>query len=1100
MRDTVSCVLVTSSKAAKATLFTLLLLLGAVSASHPLASAGEIEAELLLTFKAGITNWDEVAAERNLQGWTFCAGRQCLPVCNWSGIECSPFHTHDSGNFVTALRLNCRSGCTVPLRGQLTPGLHRLQHLVYLYLDGNELSGPLPVEWGEPYSFPELLELNLNDNQLTGNMPDIWSVGPAFEMLGDLQLAGNRLSGPFPAGFAVTNTSFWSVMSFNFADNQMTGPLPSYVNGMITMSIVRLENNQFTGTLPPDWGSQGYYWNSSYNSTQALEYLTLHGNRLTGTLPLEWGAPGAFTVLKQLTLSDNVGLVGTLPAAWGASNDSLPLLEDFNVSRTGLSGRLPEWGPYPTSLRALTLDSNNFTGTIPASWTELANLQEVTLQPGNPDLCPVAPPGSYFYVCDATDILCIDTLPHDTAACAGAQPADSSGFPVVAVVVPVAVVVAMAALAAGVLWRRRRRRQAGDQYASSTKQGADLDPECGCVFDSGKQLPEDPTEDKDAVCTSSAPALLIGLGPSRSVELEDQPSCSTNDGSVGAQSAPVWLPAYQQNLQPDPSGVLLPQQPSRSTGSSRAQASARTSEDAALPGRSSACASSMELPVLQLSDWEILPDEIEILKRADGTDWQLGAGGFGTVYKAMRNGVQPVAVKVLGSVNSGLVLKSMTPSDFAHEISILRACRATNVLQFQGACFQENRTLLVTEYMEGGNLTHNLRSKKVDWYRKGKKIGLDVARALVYLHSRKILHLDIKSANVLLTRDGTAKVGDVGMAKIMAGDYVSGAVGTLAWSAPELLMGQRCGAKADVYSFGVVLWEICTGEVPVRGQLRDPIVPDECPAEVLTLIHACLSPDPADRPSSTALVERLLEASVVLPPADLLDLPSGSMSPASSSIGPNHTGSFGPSTTSTTVDAAAQAGSHRSSTDSQHQQQPGVGALPPALPGQPQALVPQQQDLASLAPQASRQRQYVTAGKSITFTATRSVSSRPPRPAPAAQPCSLEESLVSELAEELLSGEVVPGAASGSRQAAPPPPLPAQPSESSEAGSLEDAVGGLQRRLVLTSNTVCSSPFTRTGPTPGSSSGIATSAAAGPRPSPFTRPPLRAVAPDSTGP
>lgn len=118
------------------------------------------------------------------------------------------------------------------------------------------------------------------------------------------------------------------------------------------------------------------------------------------------------------------------------------------------------------------------------------------------------------------------------------------------------------------------------------------------------------------------------------------------------------------------------------------------------------------------------------------------------------------------------------------------------------------------------------------------QIGLDVARALVYLHSRKILHLDIKSANVLLTRcashasnqphgaiiiewhvlcvgkhyhwcpcwaifclcrwicrpraalmrpcicdcrDGTAKVGDVGMAKIMAGDYVSGAVGTLAW-------------------------------------------------------------------------------------------------------------------------------------------------------------------------------------------------------------------------------------------------------------------------------------------------------------------------------
>ena len=70
------------------------------------------------------------------------------------------------------------------------------------------------------------------------------------------------------------------------------------------------------------------------------------------------------------------------------------------------------------------------------------------------------------------------------------------------------------------------------------------------------------------------------------------------------------------------------------------------------------------------------------MKRPDGSLWQLGSGGFGTVYKAMRNGVQPVAVKALGSVH-GEPTKPMTDSDFAHEITILRACRDSNILQFQ---------------------------------------------------------------------------------------------------------------------------------------------------------------------------------------------------------------------------------------------------------------------------------------------------------------------------------------------------------------------------------------------------------------------------------
>lgn len=407
----------------------LLLHLAGVSAQAA-ASTPDNERELLLTFKAGITNWDEVQAAWGLDGWQSCSTgpKECLSACTWGGVECNPYHRHQ-GNHVTALYLECLN-CTVPLRGQLKPGLNRLQHLEYLHIHGNQLSGPLPVEWGEPDSFPELLELNLNDNLFTGNMPPEWSIGPAFPMVLDLQLAGNRLSGPFPQEFAVTNTSFWSVMSVNFANNDMTGALPDYINGMITMDVVRLENNMFTGTLPPDWGTQGYLFNSTLNNTQALETLALHGNQLTGTLPDAWADPGSFTVLKQLTLSGNPGLFGTLPAAWGANIESLPALQHLNVSLTNLSGPLPPWGPYPQNLKTLTIYGNSFSGSIPPSWAQLGKLEQVTLQPGNADVCAALPEDANFQLCISGDLLCWTPCnqvqacaqPHLPAAAAASRP------------------------------------------------------------------------------------------------------------------------------------------------------------------------------------------------------------------------------------------------------------------------------------------------------------------------------------------------------------------------------------------------------------------------------------------------------------------------------------------------------------------------------------------------------------------------------------------------------------------------------------------------------------------------------------------------------
>ena len=80
----------------------------------------------------------------------------------------------------------------------------------------------------------------------------------------------------------------------------------------------------------------------------------LHGNMLTGTIPDAWAGPGSFTVLRELTLSDNPSLTGTLPDYWGSRADCLPELQTVNISGTGLSGPLPpQWGPYPAKLQEL---------------------------------------------------------------------------------------------------------------------------------------------------------------------------------------------------------------------------------------------------------------------------------------------------------------------------------------------------------------------------------------------------------------------------------------------------------------------------------------------------------------------------------------------------------------------------------------------------------------------------------------------------------------------------------------------------------------------------------------------------------------------------
>ncbi|KAL0049131.1 hypothetical protein WJX82_007250 [Trebouxia sp. C0006] len=269
---------------------------------------------------------------------------------------------------------------------------------------------------------------------------------------------------------------------------------------------------------------------------------------------------------------------------------------------------------------------------------------------------------------------------------------------------------------------------------------------------------------------------------------------------------------------------------------------------------------------------------LEICRRADGTLWLLGEGACGKVYKAMRDGVQEVAVKVLAASQFSGIAEGIQLQVLKKEIHLMhKLSYDRNMVQLYGACLDSTCPMLVLEYMEGGDLQSCILQDcypnsigAFRWYKKGGRVALDVAKGLVFLHEQKVVHNDIKSKNILLTKDAAvAKIGDVGTSRILettACSLSAPMLYTWCYAAPEQIKGSRggCTVKVDMFSFGVVLWEIATQDMPRRGFLRPTKVPEECPQIIEDLIAACLQEEAAGRPSAKEAC-RIIQSTLHLP-------------------------------------------------------------------------------------------------------------------------------------------------------------------------------------------------------------------------------------------
>lgn len=279
---------------------------------------------------------------------------------------------------------------------------------------------------------------------------------------------------------------------------------------------------------------------------------------------------------------------------------------------------------------------------------------------------------------------------------------------------------------------------------------------------------------------------------------------------------------------------------------------------------------------------------LQIIKDADLEELrELGSGTYGTVYHGKWRGTDVAIKRIKRACFSGRSSQEeRLIKDFWREAQILSNLHHPNVLAFYGVVPDGSGGTLatVTEFMTNGSLRNVLikKDRSLDSYKK-LLIAMDAAFGMEYLHSKNIVHFDLKCDNLLVSlRDPQrpiCKVGDFGLSRIKRNTLVSGGVrGTLPWMAPELLNGSsnRVSEKVDVFSFGITMWEILTGEEPyanmhcgaiIGGILKDtlrPPMPERCDHEWRKLMEQCWSADPEARPSFTEIRNRLRSMSAVL--------------------------------------------------------------------------------------------------------------------------------------------------------------------------------------------------------------------------------------------